>query len=86
MSVNSNIPVVSVNWLQCLVSKSSKKNPVALERFFLKRTDRGVNFDQLKAAYFYRKTLAKGFLQGHTIIGKVFYFWSIFFEILIKSQ
>ena len=71
MSVNLNIPVVSVSWLQCLISKSENKNQIALERFFLKRTDRGFNFDQLKAAYFYRKTLRKGFLEGYTIIGKI---------------
>ena len=70
MSVNLNIPVVSVSWLQALISGSGNQSQVALERFFIKRTDHGFNFDQLKAAYFYRKTLRKGFLNGHTIIGK----------------
>lgn len=69
MCVNLNIPVVSVAWLQCLTDHSRSQAQVAVERFFLKRTDRSLNFDQLKAAYFYRKTLGKGFLHGHTIIG-----------------
>lgn len=69
MCVNLNIPVVSVAWLQCLTSHSGRQTQMALERFFLQRTDRGCNMDQLKAAYFYRKTLGKGFLHGHTIIG-----------------
>jgi hypothetical protein len=32
---------------------------------------RNSNYDQLKAAYFYRKTLKAGFLTGHVIIGMV---------------
>ena len=74
MCVNLNIPVVSVTWLQCLTNDSGSQTQVALERFFLKRTEHTYNFDQLKAAYFYRKTLGKGFLHGHTIIGKIWFF------------
>jgi hypothetical protein len=70
MSVNLNIPVVNFSWLHALISKSGNQSQIALERYFLKRSDSGFNFDQLKAAYFYRKTLRKGFLHAHTIIGK----------------
>ena len=70
MSVNLNIPVISVEWLECLTSNTSSQPQVSPERFFIKRTSvGGSNYDQLKAAYFYRKTLKTGFLFGHVILG-----------------
>ena len=67
MSVNMNIPVVSIDWLDSLITN---QDSVSLERFFLKRTNRSnVNYDKLKAAFFYRKHLKRGFLTGHNIIG-----------------
>jgi hypothetical protein len=71
MSVNLNIPVVSFDWLECLSSQANVQ--VSPERFFMKRPE-ARNYDQLKAAYFYRKTLKTGFLFGYTIIGDYYFF------------
>lgn len=75
VSVNLNIPVVGMDWVETLIEKNGSN--MALDRFFLKKHKYCGVYDQLKAAFYYRKSLGKGFLTNHVII-------SICFQIFTK--
>lgn len=80
--VNLNIPVLGMEWVEHLIEKKAAN--FGLDRFFLKRHQDSQAFDQLKAAFYYRKSLGKGFLTGHCVISKINFNVFIIYLIFLK--